>query len=437
MKKIFVFFSAFFLLLSMGYAHQPLLTNSEEANLVQTEIQDAVETTFTITVTYSTGGEVTPAGIAYVELGDHSEIYVFDAAEGYHVRYAIVDEVNNAFAVLHGVHRFMDVAENHTLHVVFAKNEYHIVATASEGGDINPNGVVTVPFGNDKLIFFAPKAGYDLVRVLIDNINDPDAVEAGTYLFPEVDDDHSIAAQFEKKWYDVIYQVVPGALVIPVEGYASPVQYNETYKFEVELEEGYSQSNILVRVNGIQLNPAGGVYSLTNIFGEQIITIEGVVLNKYELVAQAYTGGTITPAGVFVVTHGESKAFNIISNAGFIVNDVVVNGESMGDVDTYTFFDIRGNSTIKAYFAVPQGIDPNDVATINVFSNHNVVTIMNENLISIKQVEIMDMYGRLVWSGQALSQRTEITLDVAAGIYGVRITTESNTVNTTKVSITK
>ena len=50
---------------------------------------------------------------------------------------------------------------------------------------------------------------------------------------------------------------------------------------------------------------------------------------------------------------------------------------------------------------------PNDItkigdeneATITVFSRPNVVTILNENLIPVKQVEIMDLYGRLVWIG--------------------------------------
>jgi hypothetical protein len=62
---------------------------------------------------------------------------------------------------------------------------------------------------------------------------------------------------------------------------------------------------------------------------------------------------------------------------------------------------------------------------------------VNEKLIPIQQVEIMDMFGRVVWTGQALTEKTEITLNVAQGIYAVRITTETNTITTTKVSITK
>jgi hypothetical protein len=40
----------------------------------------------------------------------------------------------------------------------------------------------------------------------------------------------------------------------------------------------------------------------------------------------------------------------------------------------------------------------------------------------------------LIWKGQALTEKTDITLNVATGIYGVRITTDAN-ITTTKVSI--
>jgi hypothetical protein len=403
-----------------------------------------IEVTFakinlTITASHTTGGVIADPpgpGIAYVEYGAHSLSYVFDAQEGYHVKSAIIDGQNNALAVYNGFHRFMNVTANHTIHVVFEPDNFTIVATANEGGDINPQGIVTVPNGTDQVFRFAPQEGYDLVRVIVNGENNLEAVATGVYSFSEVSDNNIIAAQFEKKMYDVIYQPVPGALVAPVNS-TSPVAYNGTYKFEVTLEEGYSQSDIKVYVNGILLNPDNnGIYSITNIFGHKTIQIQNVVLNKYQIVAQAYSGGTITPAGTFTVTHGDNKTFEIIPNAQFQVKEVMVDGASVGAPTTYTFFDIRGNATIKAYFTVPLGIDDID-PVVTVYSNYNVVTILNNGLlVPIKQVEIMDMYGRLIWKGQALTQTTEIPLDVAAGIYAVRITTETTT-TTTKVTITK
>ena len=82
-----------------------------------------------------------------------------------------------------------------------------------------------------------------------------------------------------------------------------------------------------------------------------------------------------------------------------------------------------------------QTIDENPEASINVFSHHNVVTIMNEQRIPVKQVEIMDMYGRLVWAGETPNIKTEIPLTVATGLYHVRILTHNNQQLTTKVII--
>jgi len=72
---------------------------------------------------------------------------------------------------------------------------------------------------------------------------------------------------------------------------------------------------------------------------------------------------------------------------------------------------------------------------INVFSYNNVVTIINKDLVPIKQVEITDMFGRIVWRGEAPNVKTEIALHVATGVYAVRIITGDAQHITTKVSI--
>ena len=393
------------------------------------------QTTFTITATATPGGYIVPQGVAYVAYDEHSDIYVFNNHEGYHVQGVYVDGVFNAQAVYDGLYRFMNVKANHFIHVIFAPDNLTIVASASPGGTISPANAVTVPYGTDKLFFFAPNAGYELVRVLINGENDEFAVDAGQYLFTNVQENSSISAQFEKYMCNVTYNAVPGAILTPFE--LAPIEYGSNYKFTVDLQIGYTQSNVLVRIfaddaNYLAYPDANGVYSIKIYAKETKIQIENVELNKYEIVARAFNGGTITPAGIFVVTHGEGKTFEITPNNGFTISDVIVNGLSVGTETSYTFNDIAGENTIEAYFAVAQGIDDIDASAIKVFSNQNVVTILNEKLIPIKQIEIFDMYGRVVWTGQA----TEITLDVATGIYGVRIITESNS-TTTKVAITK
>jgi hypothetical protein len=393
--------------------------------------------TYTITSVAGPNGTVTPLGVESVEYWDHSQIYTFDPEPGYHVKQVLIDGTNDPLAVFNQMHRFLYVTKNHTIHVFFAKDEYTITATAGQGGAINPSGIITVPSGTDRTFYFEPQAGFVIQQVIIDGINDLDAAAAGFYTFYDVSEDHIIDVLFEGSGYFVYLPTEVGVLVTSADGSASPVNYGGKYSFIVDKLEGYTQSNLVVRANGVALTPVANKYTINNITVDQIVTIEGINPNTYIIVAKSGNGGEITPQGNIPVTHGESRTFTITPNPKYSIDDVKVNGESEGALSTYTFDYVKGDATITAYFIwTPVGIEENG-ATITVFSNHNMVTIINEGLIPVKQVEIMDMYGRIVWTGQAAGAETHITLNVATGIYGVRIITEANEIATTKVSITK
>jgi hypothetical protein len=157
--------------------------------------------------------------------------------------------------------------------------------------------------------------------------------------------------------------------------------------------------------------------------------------NQYYIEARAYTGGTISQEGTVIVTQGDSKTFDITPNTDYQISDVLVDGVSQGAVASYTFNDVKANATIEAYFEYSVGIVNNKESGINVFSSGNVVTIVNKELFPLKQVEIADMFGRLVWKGHAPNTKTEITLGVATGVYVVRIITEKNQHIVAKVNI--
>jgi hypothetical protein len=185
----------------------------------------------------------------------------------------------------------------------------------------------------------------------------------------------------------------------------------------------------------MDIYPLLGVYIINNIMADQYITIDGVTLNQYQIVATAHTGGTISPTGTSLVTHGENKTFEITPNDNYVIDRVEIDGVSEGAIESYTFYNVKADATIRAYFKVKVGIYENEEETITVFSHQNIVTIINNKLVPIQQVEIMDMYGRIVWSGQASHAKTEITLNIATGIYAVRIITNDNQNLTTKVIV--
>ena len=87
----------------------------------------------------------------------------------------------------------------------------------------------------------------------------------------------------------------------------------------------------------------------------------GEITIQYVIDASAGEGGTITPHGKVYVVSGGSRTFTITAADGYQLTDVLVDGISVGAVDTYTFANVRKNHTIQAVFApIDQKPGPDD-----------------------------------------------------------------------------
>ena len=71
----------------------------------------------------------------------------------------------------------------------------------------------------------------------------------------------------------------------------------------------------------------------------------------HNIEASAGEGGSIAPSGTVTVKEGEDKEFIITPDTGYHVEDVTVDGDSVGRVSSYTFRQVAGNHTIFAAFA--------------------------------------------------------------------------------------
>ncbi len=74
--------------------------------------------------------------------------------------------------------------------------------------------------------------------------------------------------------------------------------------------------------------------------------------NTYAITATAGTGGTITPSGTVTVKHGASQTFTIKPNTNYDVSNVLVDGNSVGDMTTYPFTNVTANHSISASFTM-------------------------------------------------------------------------------------
>lgn len=87
---------------------------------------------------------------------------------------------------------------------------------------------------------------------------------------------------------------------------------------------------------------------------------------RYTIEAESNKGGSISPDGKVRVTRGSDKTFTITPADGYEIEDVLVDGKSVGAVSKYTFENVRKNHTIEAVFAasdspdIPSVADPDD-----------------------------------------------------------------------------
>ncbi|BDF70588.1 hypothetical protein CE91St41_21850 [Oscillospiraceae bacterium] len=73
--------------------------------------------------------------------------------------------------------------------------------------------------------------------------------------------------------------------------------------------------------------------------------------SSYTITATAGAGGAIDPAGRTSVPAGGTRTFTVLPEAGYAVSDVLVDGESVGAVASYTFERVDRAHTIEARFA--------------------------------------------------------------------------------------
>lgn len=71
----------------------------------------------------------------------------------------------------------------------------------------------------------------------------------------------------------------------------------------------------------------------------------------HTILATAGTGGSITPSGPVVVNQGDDQSFTITPDANYEIEDVLVDGISVGSVVSYEFEDVIADHTIAASFS--------------------------------------------------------------------------------------
>ena len=117
---------------------------------------------------------------------------------------------------------------------------------------------------------------------------------------------------------------------------------------EVKIPADYAVSGAQFAFHYVNKNDDIGQLAIDNVKLKAVQ--DGPVATQYTITAQASEGGTITPNGEVSVREGASQTFEIKAASGYEIADVLVDGQSVGVVETYTFENVTAAHTISASF---------------------------------------------------------------------------------------
>jgi hypothetical protein len=125
------------------------------------------------------------------------------------------------------------------------------------------------------------------------------------------------------------------------------VEERASKMFVVDRPSGQYLRNVVV--DGISLGPLLS-YTFQDVRSNHTIAVEFSNTKSAYITATAGSGGTITPSGVSPVDEAGTLTFSIQADAHSSILDVVVDGQSVGAVSSYSFANVTADHSIVASF---------------------------------------------------------------------------------------
>lgn len=249
-------------------------------------------------------------------------------------------------------------AMNHTITVVTGVN-----------GSISP-GSGTVASGESQSYLITPAEGYRIEDVLVDGVS---VGPVSTYTFYQVDADHTISAFFGVREHIIVASTGPNGDISPSGEVA--VQEGDDLILAITPHSGYRIED--VTVDGVSVGPVAHYTFFQVAAGHTIVA--GFTQEIYTITASSSAGGSISPSGIISISAGSSHTSLITAEAGYEIDDVTVDGQSVGSVSNYTFSMIDGNHTIDALFKPVNQIPVANAGPDQVVDEQSLVTLSGLN----------------------------------------------------------
>ncbi len=165
------------------------------------------------------------------------------------------------------------------------------------------------------------------------------------HFFAATDDGILLLSAADINNYTITANATEGGTISPAGDVSVYENCSQTFTFAPLV--GYKINDVLVDGSSV-----GNVssYTFSDVTSDHTISVEFLAVPIYTIISSAGTGGSISPLGAVQVSESWSQEFTISVLPGYEVADVIVDGNSVGDVSKYTFTDVTSNHTISVTF---------------------------------------------------------------------------------------
>ena len=283
-----------------------------------------------------------------------------------------------------------DNLQNNVFIKLYSSNNLALITTSindTNKGNIIPTNFVKI--GSNYKVTYKNKPGYKLDSVIVNNRFVKDSINS--YTFNNVLSDSNIRVIFKLDSFKV--QVISG-----INGTITPVNDTfvtifDTLNYTIRPNQGFYIDSIIINGQN-QANYFDTIFTLVKIDTNKLLRVTFTTRrpNTSYISSLHSTGGLIIPTGLIPVINRSSQKFQISINKGYLLDSLLVNGIKVDSTSSYTFNNVRGDSTIYAKFKPD---------TFNIVTNVNfggiVVNDANDTLLdgSIKNYTITDTLNYL------------------------------------------
>ncbi len=297
---------------------------------------------YTIAATAGAGGSIDPSGNVNVEHGAN-QTFTITPNENYNIEDVLVDGESVG---PRATYTFNNVTAGHTIHATFSllpPPTYTVTFNVSDnqgavqGANVAFNGENKSTDAQGKAVFTGVLAGNKAYTVSKEGYNN-----AGGNI--NVDGDETVDVTLTKKTYTLTVNTVGEGTVTK-----NPDKATYNHGEVVQLAANPAENWIFTGWSG---DLTGSTNPANITMNSNKTVIASFMIKQYTITATAGAGGSISPSGDVKVNHGANQSFTITPNTGYNIEDVKIDGSSIGAVTNYTFTNVTGNHTIAVTFKI-------------------------------------------------------------------------------------